>query len=87
MRLISFAAGVATGAVVTKRLHERPPGDFWARPVGELPLRRADLPLGGLTALGIAALLPPSMGRQLRAVGFGAIAGCLAVAVRDPYRG
>jgi hypothetical protein len=52
-----------------------------------MPWRRADVPLGGLTTLAIAALAPASIRRPLRALGLGAIVGCLAVAVLDPYRG
>jgi hypothetical protein len=86
-RLIALASGVASGVVVTRRLHERPPTDFWARPVGSLTWRRADLPLRGVAAIAVAGLLLSVHGRQLRRVGWGAIVGCLTVAAIDPYRG
>jgi hypothetical protein len=86
-RLIGFTIGVAAGVIVTRRLHERPPTDFWARPVGRLPWRRADVPVGGVTALAVSAMVPAAIGRHLRSAGWGAVVGCLVVGVLDPYRG
>jgi len=85
-RLAAFASGVVAGVVVTRRLHERPATDFWALPVGSLPWRRADVPVGGLTALAVSSVAPRWAGRYLRSAGWGAIVGCLAVGALDPYR-
>lgn len=83
-RLLAFGSGVAAGVVVTRQIHDRPPTDFWARPVGSLGWRRGDIPIGGVTALLFSAVAPRAVGRWLRPAGLGAIAGCLAVAVSDP---
>jgi hypothetical protein len=87
LRLIAFVSGVAAGVMVTRGLHERPPTDFWVRPVGAgVPWRRADVPVGGATTLVVALIAPRPVKRLLRPLGWGAIVGCLAVALKDPYR-
>jgi len=87
LRLILFASGAAAGVAVTRGLHERPPDDFWARSVGALSWRRADVPLGGATTLAVSLFAPRALKGPLRSLGWGAVVGCLAVALRDPYRG
>jgi hypothetical protein len=86
-RLVLFAAGLVAGVIVTRRLHDRPPTDFWARPLGSMRWRRADVPLGGVTAIVVSAVAPRVVRPNLRSLGWGAIVGCLTVAALDPLRG
>jgi hypothetical protein len=81
---LAFVSGTLAGVAVTTSLHGRPPEHFWAQRLPRTRRRRADLPLGGVLALLLAAVAPAAMRRPLRALGAGAAAGCLVTALVDP---
>jgi hypothetical protein len=58
--IIAAALGLAAGVAVTRHAHEAPSSPWWDGRVGTTPLRRSDLPLGGVAAL----LLPADCARR-----------------------
>lgn len=81
--LPAFAAGVATGFLVTRRVHATDRG-IWSRRLGSTGYRIGDLPVGGTVATAISLVAPRWARRPLRAWAVGATVGVVAVALSDP---
>jgi hypothetical protein len=80
----SFAAGLAAGIRVTRRLHEAPDAGKWGERVAGTRLRYANIPVGGMIALGVAVIAPDGITPAIRALGLGALAGAVGYGFVDP---
>lgn len=80
----AFAAGLAAGIVVTRRLHDDPDAGRWGERLGSTRLRYANVPLGGTIALTGSLLVPQRIAGFVRALGLGAVAGAVGYGVFDP---
>lgn len=84
IRALAFAAGLAAGLTVTRRLHDDPHAGRWGERLGPTRLRYANLPLGGTLALAAATVLPARLAGMTRALGAGAVLGAVGWGVVDP---
>jgi hypothetical protein len=80
----AFAAGLAAGVKVTRRLHGDPGAGRWGERLATTRRRYADLPVGGTLALAASTVLPARSRGVLRALGLGAVAGAVGYGVFDP---
>ena len=82
------AVGLSLGVAVTRRAHRHPSSPAWAERVGNSSLRRADLPLGGTSALLVASALRVA-GRSkaalvVAALALGAGVGAVGTGLAEP---
>lgn len=82
MILVAILATII-GIVVTDVLHEA--DTFWARRIGRLPIRYANLPVGGVLAL-LAGLLLPAIAGPALVVAISFTTAALTWAVVDPIQ-
>jgi hypothetical protein len=80
----AFAAGLAAGIKVTRRLHGDANAGRWGERLGSTRLRYANLPVGGTIALVVSAVVPERSAGVVRALGLGAVAGAVGYGVFDP---
>jgi phage tail sheath gpL-like len=80
---LAFAAGVAAGFLVTRRVHATDRG-VWSSRLGGTRYRVGDLPVGGTVAAALSLVAPARARRPLRAWAAGATVGVAAVALSDP---
>jgi hypothetical protein len=86
--IIAAALGLAAGVAVTRRAHESPSSPWWDGRVGSTPLRRSDLPVGGVVALLLARRLRKAgrrgTARTVAGLGLGAALGAVGTGLMDP---
>jgi hypothetical protein len=86
--IIAAGIGLAAGVAVTRHAHERALSPWWDQRVGSTPLRRSDLPLGGVAALLVARALHRrghrGAARTVAGLGLGAALGALGTGLADP---
>ncbi|MCW2648531.1 MAG: hypothetical protein QOD31_3160 [Pseudonocardiales bacterium] len=89
--IIAAALGLAAGVAVTRHAHEAPSSPWWDGRVGTTPLRRSDLPLGGVAALLLARRLRKAgrrgAARTVTGLGLGAALGAVGTGLMDPLPG
>lgn len=79
-----FAAGVAAGIVVTRRLHHDPDAGRWGERLARTRLRYANIPVGGTIAIAASTRLPRRLAVPVRALGVGALLGAVGWGLVDP---
>jgi hypothetical protein len=86
--IVAATFGLTLGVAVTRRAHRHPSSPAWAARVGSSRLRRADLPVGGTSALVVAGVLRRA-GRSkaaliVAALGLGATLGAVGTGLAEP---
>ena len=81
---LAFAAGLAAGIPVTRRLHASPDAGRWGERIGRTRLRFANLPVGGTIAIAASLFLPRQVAVPVRALGLGAFLGAVGWGIADP---
>jgi hypothetical protein len=86
--IIAAALGLTVGVAVTRHAHEAPASPWWDGRVGSTPLRRSDLPVGGVVALLLARRLRKGgrrgAARTVTGLGLGAALGAVGTGLMDP---